>query len=77
MFGRLPRDPGFHLQNSENEANLFVLLLLSTRRFSVFFNRKPRFRQDQSETYYFQEFVFDWEICFHLYELYRFQVLIG
>ena len=85
-FGRLWRDSRFHLQYSESEGTLLALLrngqlyslLLSMRVVFVFFNWKPRLHQGKSETSAFlKNLVFDWEMCFHLCEVYRFQNLVG
>ena len=62
-FGRPWRDSRFHLRNSENEAKwlrcysngVSTNLLPSTRLVFVFFNKKPHFRQDESETCRFEE----------------------
>ena len=47
-------------------------LLPSTGLVFVFFNREPRFRQDESEPAVLKHSIFDWALCFRLCELYRF-----
>ena len=53
------------------------LLLTITGLMFVFFNWKPRFRQDESETFCSENFVFDWALCCLLCEVYHFQNLVG
>ena len=40
----------------------------------MFFNWKPRFREDESETFYFEEFF--WVMWFRPWKVYRFQTLV-
>ena len=52
-----------------------AILLPIIRLVSTFFNWKPHLGPDRSKAY-LKNFMFDWEMCFHLCGVYRFQNLV-
>ena len=49
-LGRPLKDSPIHLRNSQKEANLRAFVAKHQTRDRVFFNWKPRFRQNESDT---------------------------
>ena len=82
-FGRL--DSRFHLQSSENEATLLTLLRVvgnftrccqAPDSSSYFSTGNLVFARMNLKPAALKDFVFDWELCFHLCKVYRFPNLV-